>query len=144
MARVKGIDHIGIAVKNADEAARFYTEALGLALAHAEVVEGEAVKVNFLPVGEATIELLEATNPDSPIAKFIERRGEGLHHICLEVEGIEDLLQTLAERGAVVGSAAPRQGGHGTRVGFLHPKATGGVLIELAEKDRQREGQAGE
>jgi methylmalonyl-CoA/ethylmalonyl-CoA epimerase len=134
MPKIKKVNHIGIAVKDANSASRFYEEALGIAVDHEEVVETQKVKVNFLPIGDSTIELLEATDPESPIAKFIDKRGEGIHHICFEVEGIDDLLKELAERGAVIGSPTPTKGGHGMRVGFLHPKATGGVLIELAEK----------
>ena len=134
MARVGKVDHVGIAVKSAAEAARFYEEALGLSVDHYETVSGQGVRVGFLAVGDVTLELLEPTGPDSAVARFIEKRGEGIHHICFEVEGIDELLAALAQRGAVVGSSAPVPGAHGTRVGFLHPKATGGVLIELAEK----------
>ena len=134
MVGVKKVDHVGLAVKNLAEAARFYEEALGLAVSHYETISGQGVRVGFLPVGGVTLELLEPTGPESAVAKFLEKRGEGIHHVCLEVEGIDQLLAALDQRGAVVGSSAPVPGAHGTRVGFLHPKATGGVLIELAEK----------
>mgnify|MGYP005842455061 CR=1 FL=1 len=141
MPKVKKLDHVGIAVKNAEEAARFYAEALGVAAEHYETVAGQGVRVAFLPVGEVTLELLEPTGPESPVAKFIDKRGEGIQHICLEVEGIDELLADLARRGAVAGSSTPVPGAHGTRVGFLHPRATGGVLIELAEKGHRDKGQ---
>jgi len=137
MAKVKKIDHIGIAVKNADAAARFYAEALGLEAAHSEVVESQGVRTVFLPVGESTLELLEPTREDSAVAKHIEKRGEGIQHVCFEVEGIDVMLGELAQRGAVIGEPVAKAGAHGMRVAFLHPKATGGVLIELAEKGRE-------
>ncbi len=137
MAKIKKINHIGIAVKNADEAARFYTEALGLDVTHTEVVESQGVRTVFLPVGESTLELLEATREDSPIAKHVEKRGEGIQHICLEVDDIDEAIAEMAKRGAVIGEPVAKPGAHGTRVAFLHPKATGGVLIELAEKGHE-------
>ncbi len=143
MAVVKKIDHIGIAVKNADEAARFYAETLGLTVGHAEVVESQGVRTVFLPVGETTLELLEPTSPTSPVAKHIEKRGEGIQHIAFEVEGLDEMLGDLGARGAVVGEPVAKPGAHNTRVAFLHPKATGGVLIELAEKPKGHEGQHG-
>ncbi len=133
MSRIKRINHIGIAVRNAEEALKFYADVLGLEVAHTEVVEREGVKTVFLPVGESSIELLEPLNADSPIAKTIEKRGEGIAHICIEVEGIDEMLKPLGEIGAVIGEAKSRPGAHGTKVAFLHPKATRGVLIELAE-----------
>ena len=134
MARIKKVNHIGVAVKDGAKAARFYADSLGIKVDHEEVVESQGVKVFFVPVGESTIELLEATGPESPIAKYLEKNREGIHHICFEVEGIDEMLKDLAAQGAVIGSGEPTQGAHGMRVGFLHPKATGGVLIELAEK----------
>lgn len=134
MPRVTKLNHVGIAVRNAEEAAKFYADALGLTVEHVEIVESQGVKTVFLPVGESTLELLEATTPESPIAKHIEKRGEGIQHICLEVEDIDTMLGDLAGRGAVIGEPKARPGAHGTRVAFLHPKATGGVLIELAEQ----------
>lgn len=139
MPRVKKIDHVGIAVRDAEAAARFYGEALGLAADHYETVPAQGVKVAFLPLGEATLELLEPTGPDTPVGKYLDKRGEGIHHICLEVEGLDELLGELSARGAVIGSGAATPGAHGSRVGFLHPKATGGVLVELAEKGHEPE-----
>lgn len=126
------LDHIGIAVRSIEEAALFRD--LGLTIEHVEIVETQKVKTAFIPVGDANIELLEPTAGDSPIAKFIEKRGEGIHHICLRVDAIDDQLEMLKSKGyrLVNDSAVP--GAHGCRVAFLHPSAGNGVLIELSEK----------
>ncbi|HEY2830634.1 MAG TPA: methylmalonyl-CoA epimerase [Thermoanaerobaculia bacterium] len=126
------LDHIGIAVKSL-EAARIY-ESLGLRIEHVETVETQKVKTAFLSVGDANLELLEPTSPDSAIAKFIEKRGEGIHHICLRVDDIEAHLARLKAEGYRVVNEAPVPGAHGCRVAFLHPSAANGVLIELSEK----------
>ena len=126
------LDHIGIAVRSLD-AAKIY-EALGLTVEHTEVVETQKVKTAFLSVGDANLELLEPTGPDSTIAKFIEKRGEGIHHICLRVDDLEAHLARLKEAGYRLINEAPVPGAHGCRVAFLHPSAGNGVLIELAEK----------
>ncbi len=125
------LDHIGIAVKSLD-AAKVY-EALGLTVGHVEVVETQKVKTAFLSVGDAHLELLEPTGPDSTVAKFIEKRGEGIHHICLRVENIEMHLENLKTQGYRLINEAPVPGAHGCRVAFLHPSAGNGVLIELSE-----------
>src|SRR5215212_10718721 len=124
------LDHIGIAVKSLD-AAKIY-EALGLEIEHVEVVETQGVKTAFLSVGDSSLELLEPTGPDSPVAKFIEKRGEGIHHICLRVDNIEEHLERLKAEGFRLIDEAPVPGAHGCRVAFLHPG--NGVLIELSEK----------
>ena len=126
------LDHIGIAVKSLD-AAKIY-EALGLAIEHVETVETQKVKTAFLSVGDSKLELLEPTSPDSAVAKFIEKRGEGIHHICLRVDNIEEHLENLKARGYRLINEAPVPGAHGCRVAFLHPSAGNGVLIELSEK----------
>lgn len=126
------LDHIGIAVKSLD-AARIY-ESLGLRVEHTETVETQNVKTAFLSVGDANLELLEPTSPDSPIAKFIEKRGEGIHHICLRVDDLESHLARLKAEGYRLVNEAPVPGAHGCRVAFLHPSAGNGVLIELSEK----------
>ena len=126
------LDHIGIAVRSID-AATIY-RALGLTIEHVETVETQGVKTAFLPVGDANLELLEPTGPDSPIAKFIEKRGEGIHHICLRVDDIEAHLARLKAEGFRLINEAPVPGAHGCRVAFLHPAAGNGVLIELSEK----------
>jgi len=129
------LDHIGIAVKSLD-AARIY-EALGLTIDHVETVESQKVKTAFLSVGDSHIELLEPTGPDSTVAKFIEKRGEGIHHICLRVDDIDAHLQRLQAQGFRLINEAPVPGAHGCRVAFLHPAAGNGVLIELSESPRE-------
>ena len=126
------LDHIGIAVKSLD-AAKIY-ETLGLTVQHTETVATQKVNTAFLSVGDSNLELLEPTSPDSPIAKFIEKRGEGIHHICLRVDDLESHLERLKAAGYRLVNEAPVPGAHGCRVAFLHPSAGNGVLIELSEK----------
>ena len=126
------LDHIGIAVRSLD-AARVY-QALGLAIGHVETVESQGVKTAFLEVGDAHLELLEPTGPESPVAKFIEKRGEGIHHLCLRVRSIDEHLQRLKAEGFRLINETAVPGAHGCRVAFLHPAAGNGVLIELSEK----------
>jgi methylmalonyl-CoA/ethylmalonyl-CoA epimerase len=125
------LDHIGIAVKSL-EVAKIY-QSLGLAIQHVETVETQRVKTAFLSVGDANLELLEPTSPDSPVAKFIEKRGEGIHHLCFRVDDIEAHLERLKAEGYRLINEAPVPGAHGCRVAFLHPAAGNGVLIELSE-----------
>ena len=127
------LDHIGIAVRSL-ASAKIY-EDLGLTIEHVETVESQRVKTAFLSVGDAKLELLEPTSPDSPIAKFIEKRGEGIHHICLRVDDLEAHLERLKAAGYRLINEAPVPGAHGCRVAFLHPSAGNGVLIELSEKN---------
>ena len=131
------LDHIGIAVKSLD-AARIY-EDLGLAIQHVETVETQQVRTAFLSVGDANLELLEPTSPDSPIARFIDKRGEGIHHICLRVEDIEAHLAALQAKGYRLVNEHPVPGAHGCRVAFLHPSAGNGVLIELSQPIAEKE-----
>ena len=126
------LDHIGIAVKSLD-AAKIY-EVLGLKIEHTEHVPTQKVNTAFLSVGDSNLELLEPVSADSPIAKFIEKRGEGIHHICLRVDNIEEHLERLKAEGYRLVNEAPVPGAHGCRVAFLHPSAGNGVLIELSEK----------
>jgi methylmalonyl-CoA/ethylmalonyl-CoA epimerase len=126
------LDHIGIAVKSLD-AAKIY-EALGLSVDHIEVVATQGVRTAFLSAGEANIELLEPTGPESTVAKFIEKRGEGIHHLCFRVDDIESHLGRLRAEGYRLINESPVPGAHGCRVAFLHPAAGNGVLIELSEK----------
>ena len=126
------LDHIGIAVKSLD-AAKIY-EALGLTIEHIETVETQGVRTAFLAAGDAMIELLEPSGPQSTIAKFIEKRGEGIHHICFRVDDIEAQLARLQQQGYRLINESPVPGAHGCRVAFLHPAAGNGVLIELSEK----------
>ena len=130
---IKRIHHIAVAVPKLEEAARFYEEILGLHLAGVEVVEGMDTKVGFFSVGETNIELVEPTKQETGLAKFLANRGPGIHHICLEVDDIEAELKKFKEKGARLIDETPRQGAHGMKVGFIHPKAAGGVLIELCE-----------
>ena len=129
------LDHIGIAVRSL-ASAKIY-EDLGLTIEHVETVETQRVKTAFLSVGDANLELLEPTSPDSPIAKFIEKRGEGIHHICLRVDDLEAHLERLKAAGYRLINEAPVPGAHGCRVAFLHPSAGNGVLIELSEVNPQ-------
>lgn len=131
---IKKINHVGIAVKDLDEAIRFYGENLDFEIEGIEEIKEQKVKVASIPVGESGIELLQSTDPDGPVAKFIEKRGEGIHHIALEVERIEGALQKLRERGVQLIDEKPRSGAHGMKIAFLHPRSTKGVLIELCEK----------
>ncbi|HJT17208.1 MAG TPA: methylmalonyl-CoA epimerase [Thermoanaerobaculia bacterium] len=126
------LDHIGIAVKSLD-AAKIY-EVLGLTIDHVEDVKAQGVKTAFLSAGEANLELLEPLSPESPVAKFIEKRGEGIHHICFRVSNLEEHLNRLKKQGYRLINESPVPGAHGCRVAFLHPSAGNGVLIELSEK----------
>lgn len=126
------LDHIGIAVRSLD-AAKIYA-ALGLTTDHVEDVATQGVKTAFLSAGGVNIELLEPLSPESPVAKFIDKRGEGIHHICFRVTNMEEQLARLEEQGFRLINDAPVPGAHGCRVAFLHPAAGNGVLIELSEK----------
>lgn len=132
--KVTKVDHIGIAVKNMDEALAFYRDTLGIVPAGTEVVEEQKVKVAFLPLGDTELELLESTAPDGPVAQFIEKRGEGIQHIALRVDSIEDALAELKEKDFKLIDQQPRYGAGNARIAFLHPKATGGILLELSER----------
>jgi methylmalonyl-CoA/ethylmalonyl-CoA epimerase len=129
----KKISHIGIAVKSIEEATPFYRDVLGMEFEGTEVVEEQKVKVAFFAVGESRIELLEPTSPDSPVAKFLEKNGPGIHHLAYEVADLEQRLAGLKDQGVRLVDEVPRGGAHGTRIAFLHPKASGGVLTELCE-----------
>lgn len=131
---VKQIDHIGIAVKSLDEALKFYEEILGLKCTGTEIVEEQKVKVAFLPVGDTKVELLESTEEDGPVAKFIEKRGEGIQHIAYRVDNIEEAIEELKAKGIRMIDEKPRYGAGGAKIAFLHPKSTFGVLIELCER----------
>jgi methylmalonyl-CoA/ethylmalonyl-CoA epimerase len=128
------VDHIGIAVSNLDEALKVYTEVLGLELAGTEVVEDQKVRVAFLPVGDTEIELLESTSPDGPIAKFIEKNGEGIQHLAFRVDNIEEAIQAMKDKGLKMIDESPRYGAGGAKIAFMHPKSTGRVLVELSER----------
>jgi lactoylglutathione lyase/methylmalonyl-CoA/ethylmalonyl-CoA epimerase len=129
---IKKISHIGIAVNSIEDALKLYTDALGLKVEDIEIVEAQKVRTAIIPVGESKIELLESTNPEGVIAKYIEKRGEGLHHLALEVSDIQQALDTLREKKIQLIDETPRSGVKGARIAFLHPKQTK-VLIELVE-----------
>jgi methylmalonyl-CoA/ethylmalonyl-CoA epimerase len=131
---VKKVSHVAIAVQNVEEAAKFYVEKLGLAFSGKEVVAGSKVRVGFIPVGETRIELVQPDSPDSPVTKFIETRGPGLQHICFEVDDVAAELKRLGAAGVRLIDNMPHPGAHGTMVGFIHPSATGGVLVELSQQ----------
>lgn len=131
---IRGLHHVGVAVRSLEEAARAY-EALGLTVARVETVEGEQVRVAFIAVGETHIELLEPTGPTSPVARFLEKRGEGVHHLCFAVDDIARTMARAREAGLVLLDETPRTGAGGSRVCFIHPKSTGGVLVELWQDD---------
>ncbi|MFC1958570.1 methylmalonyl-CoA epimerase [Chloroflexota bacterium] len=126
------INHIGIAVNSIEDAIKFYSDVLGLKLNDIETVKEQKVRVAIIPVGEAKIELIESTDPEGPIAKYIEKRGEGLHHLALEVGNIDGALEALVEKEIPLVDEKPRKGVENTRIAFLHPSRTK-VLIELVE-----------
>lgn len=127
------INHIGIAVKSLDASIPFYRDVLGMAFEGTEEVAEQKVKVAFLAVGESRVELLEATSDDSPVAKFLEKNGEGVHHIAYEVTDLAASLEALKAQGVRLIDETPRRGAHDTKIAFLHPKASGGVLTELCQ-----------
>ncbi len=131
--KVKHIEHIGIAVKSLDEAIPFYENVLGLKCYNVEEVKEQKVKTAFFKVGEVKIELLESTDSEGPIGKFVEKKGEGVHHIAYAVDKIEEQLGSAEEKGVRLIDKAPRKGAEGLDIAFLHPKSTYGVLTELCE-----------
>ncbi len=129
------IDHIGIAVRSLTEALKVYEGAIGLKVSGFDEVDDQAVRVAMLSVGESRIELLEPTRPDSPIEKFMAKRGEGIHHIAVRVDNIEEALKRLQASGVRLIDSSPRRGAHNTRIAFIHPSSTHGVLMELVQHD---------
>ncbi len=130
---IEKINHIGIAVASLDERIPFYRDVLGLTYAGTDTIPDQKVRVAMFRVGEVTIELLEPTDPESPIAKFIEKNGEGMHHISYHVDNIEAQIADVVGKGVRMIDAVPRPGAHGTRIAFLHPKSSGRVLTEFTE-----------
>jgi methylmalonyl-CoA epimerase len=128
------VDHIGIAVDNIDETLSFYRDQLGLTLGGIEEVPEQKVKVAFMQLGESRLELLESTNPDGPVAKFIEKRGQGIQHIAIGVDNIEETLESLKAKGAMLIDEKPRIGAGGAKIAFVHPKSTRGVLLEICQR----------
>jgi len=131
---ITGLEHIGIAVNKIDEALQIFENILGLKLVKKATVEAQKVKIAFLQVGETKIELLEPTDKEGTVAKFLKNRGEGIHHIAFNVTDIEDMLQQLKEKGITLLDEKPRKGAEGGKIAFLHPKSTKNVLIELCER----------
>ncbi len=134
MVRIKKIDHVAIAVADVDETIAKYKEVLGLTPALREVVESQKTEAVLLPVGETSVELISPRGNDG-LQRFLDKRGPGLHHIAVEVEGIEEALETLRALGVPLVDETPRKGARGHKVAFLHPRATGGVLVELVEPE---------
>ncbi|SDI96741.1 methylmalonyl-CoA epimerase [Salimicrobium halophilum] len=134
----KKVSHIGIAVQHLEEVLPFYQHTLGLPLETVETVEEEKVKVAFFPVGDTRIELLEPLDADSPIQKFIDSKGVGIHHVALDVEDIDERIAHLKEKGVRMIHETPKQGAHDSRIAFLHPKSGHGVLYELCEEKKER------
>ena len=132
--KILKIDHLGIAVNSIDTGKNFWTEALGLSFEGTETVTEQKVTTAFLPVGESEVELLESTAPDGPIAKYLEKKGEGIQHVAFRVENLDEALAELKEKGIRLIDETPRKGAGGARIAFLHPKATNGVLVELCER----------
>jgi len=129
------IDHLGIAVNSIDAGKSFWADVLGLEFEGAETVEEQKVTTAFFPVGESEVELLESTAPDGPVAKYIEKRGQGIQHIAFRVADINAALDELKEKDVQLIDQVPRKGAGGAQIAFLHPKATGGVLVELCQRD---------
>jgi methylmalonyl-CoA/ethylmalonyl-CoA epimerase len=128
------VDHIGIAVKSIEESLKFWEAAMGIKCHGVEEVAEQKVKTAFLPINDTEIELLEPTDADSPVAKFIEAKGEGIHHLAIRVENLEEALAELKAKGVRLIDEKPRCGAGGAKIAFLHPKATGGILLELSER----------
>ena len=131
---LKKIDHLGIAVRSIEEASKFFEDVLGLSCEGTEVVESQKIKTSFYSIGETHIELLEATSADSPVAKFLEKNGEGLHHVAYQTDDIEGQLNLAREAGCKLINETPVKGAGGKNIAFLHPKSTLGVLTELCAK----------
>lgn len=129
------LDHIGIAVENLEQSMAFYRDILGLELHGTETVEEQKVRVAFFPLGDTEVELLESTDPEGPIAKYIAAKGQGIQHLAFRVKDIEKTLADLKARGVRLIDEKPRYGAGGAKIAFLHPKATNGVLVELCQRD---------
>ncbi len=133
--KITQLDHIGIAVKSIANAGKFYTDILGLTIDDIENVADQKVNVAFLPITGSEVELLESTESDGPVAKYIDSRGEGVQHMAFRVENIEEALRELKEKGVRLIDREPRRGAGGAKIAFIHPKETNGVLIEICERD---------
>jgi methylmalonyl-CoA/ethylmalonyl-CoA epimerase len=132
--KILKIDHLGIAVNSIEEGRQFWSEVLGLPFDGSETVAAQKVTTAFFPVGESEVELLESTSADGPVAKYIEKRGQGIQHVAFRVADIEEALAELKSKGVQLIDQTPRVGAGGAKIAFLHPKATHGVLVELCER----------
>jgi methylmalonyl-CoA/ethylmalonyl-CoA epimerase len=132
--KILKIDHLGIAVNSIEDGKNFWAQTLGLHFEGAETVAEQKVTTAFFPIGESEVELLESTSPDGPVAKFIEKKGTGFQHVAFRVENIEEALEELKGKGIQLIDQKPRIGAGGAKIAFLHPKATGGILVELCER----------
>jgi methylmalonyl-CoA/ethylmalonyl-CoA epimerase len=135
LMKILKIDHLGIAVSSIDERKSLWSDLLGLLLAGSETVPDQKVTTAFFPLGESEIELLESSAPDGPITKYLEKRGEGIHHVAFRVENLDAALEELKAKGVRLIDEKPRIGAGGARIAFLHPQATYGILVELCERD---------
>jgi len=133
------VDHIGVAVRSLEEAARLYSDGLGMEITRVENVPEQKTRVALIPVGESCLELLEATDADSPVGRFIATRGEGIHHICLQVDDLSATISRLTTAGIRMIDAEPRKGAEDRLVAFVHPSALGGVLLELSQSTSSAE-----
>ena len=133
--KILKIDHLGIAVNSIDDGKSFWSDVLGLEFEGSETVTEQKVTTAFFPVGESEVELLESTSSDGPVAKYIEKRGQGIQHVAFRVENIDEALEELKAKGVRLIDETPRIGAGGARIAFLHPKATQGVLVELCQRD---------
>ena len=132
--KILKIDHIGIAVTHLDESKKFWTDVLGLEFSGSETVEEQKVTTAFFPVGESEVELLESTASDGPIARYLIKKGEGIHHIAFRVENIQAALEELKAKGIKLIDEKPRKGADGAKIAFVHPESTNGILVELCER----------
>lgn len=133
MSQIRKINHIAVAVEDIDRAASFFVEVLGLPLSDKQDVPEQKTRVAFVQIGEVKIELVQPMTPDSPVGKYLAKRGQGIHHICLETDDIEATLATLSDKDVALIDKTPRVGAHQARIAFVHPKAVSGVLTEILE-----------
>lgn len=132
--KILKVDHIGIAVTHLDESKKFWTDVLGLEFSGSETVEEQKVTTAFFPVGESEVELLESTASDGPVARYLKKKGEGIHHIAFRVENIQTALEELKAKGIKLIDEKPRKGAGGAKIAFVHPESTNGILVELCER----------
>ncbi len=134
LMKILKIDHVGIAVTHLDESKKFWTDVLGLEFSGSETVEEQKVTTAFFPVGESEVELLESTASDGPVARYLKKKGEGIHHIAFRVENIQAALEELKAKGIKLIDEKPRKGAGGAKIAFVHPESTNGILVELCER----------